>query len=103
MLSAAHVLAMDSKNLLDVVDAIRLRYPHLNQKIYAPVNVQTVQQSAMVEEDQRSTVNYPQHVPTSPTPVSCTFVQYPMYSQTVQQTNSSNGSSSVNAGQIIDS
>lgn len=26
MLSAAHVLAMDAKNLLDVVDAIRQRY-----------------------------------------------------------------------------
>lgn len=29
MLSAAHVLAMDAKNLLDVVDSIRLRYPEL--------------------------------------------------------------------------
>lgn len=30
MLSAAHVLAMDAKNLLDVVDSIRIRYPNLN-------------------------------------------------------------------------
>lgn len=29
MLSAAHVLAMDAKNLLDVVDSIRLRFPDL--------------------------------------------------------------------------
>ncbi|XP_035892761.1 uncharacterized protein LOC118503516 isoform X1 [Anopheles stephensi] len=29
MLSAAHVLAMDAKNLLDVVDSIRVRYPNL--------------------------------------------------------------------------
>lgn len=29
MLSAAHVLAMDAKNLLDVVDSIRVRYPEL--------------------------------------------------------------------------
>lgn len=29
MLSAAHVLAMDAKNLLDVVDAIRQRYDSL--------------------------------------------------------------------------
>lgn len=29
MLSAAHVLAMDAKNLLDVVDSIRIRYPEL--------------------------------------------------------------------------
>lgn len=32
MLGAAHVLAMDSKNLLDVVDAIRIRYPHINKQ-----------------------------------------------------------------------
>lgn len=29
MLSAAHVLAMDAKNLLDVVDSVRIRYPEL--------------------------------------------------------------------------
>uniref|UniRef100_A0A8D8BNL8 Focal adhesion kinase 1 n=2 Tax=Culex pipiens TaxID=7175 RepID=A0A8D8BNL8_CULPI len=29
MLSAAHVLAMDAKNLLDVVDSIRIRFPNL--------------------------------------------------------------------------
>lgn len=29
MLSAAHVLAMDAKNLLDVVDSVRIRYPNL--------------------------------------------------------------------------
>ena len=29
MLSAAHVLAMDAKNLLDVVDSVRVRYPNL--------------------------------------------------------------------------
>lgn len=29
MLSAAHVLAMDAKNLLDVVDSVRIRYPDL--------------------------------------------------------------------------
>jgi len=33
MLSSAHVLAMDAKNLLDVVDAIRIRYPHVNSYI----------------------------------------------------------------------
>ncbi|XP_041980788.1 focal adhesion kinase 1 isoform X2 [Aricia agestis] len=30
MLAAAHVLAMDAKNLLDVVDCIRERYPHVD-------------------------------------------------------------------------
>lgn len=29
MLSAAHVLAMDAKNLLDVIDSVRIRYPDL--------------------------------------------------------------------------
>lgn len=29
MLSAAHILAMDAKNLLDVVDSIRIRFPQL--------------------------------------------------------------------------
>lgn len=29
MLSAAHVLAMDAKNLLDVVDSVRIRHPEL--------------------------------------------------------------------------
>jgi phage/plasmid primase-like uncharacterized protein len=33
MLSSAHVLAMDAKNLLDVVDAIRIQYPHVNSHI----------------------------------------------------------------------
>ena len=31
MLSSAHVLAMDAKNLLDVVDNVRVRYPHINR------------------------------------------------------------------------
>jgi len=30
MLSAAHVLAMDAKNLLDVIDSIRVRFPEVN-------------------------------------------------------------------------
>lgn len=29
MLSAAHILAMDAKNLLDVIDSIRIRYPDI--------------------------------------------------------------------------
>lgn len=29
MLSAAHVLAMDAKNLLDVIDSIRIRHPEI--------------------------------------------------------------------------
>ncbi|XP_011312276.1 focal adhesion kinase 1 isoform X2 [Fopius arisanus] len=33
MLAAAHVLAMDGKNLLDVIDSIRVRYPQINNQI----------------------------------------------------------------------
>ena len=33
MLSSAHVLAMDAKNLLDVVDQIRIRYPQVNHHV----------------------------------------------------------------------
>lgn len=33
MLAAAHVLAMDAKNLLDVVDSIRMRYPAVFKKV----------------------------------------------------------------------
>ncbi len=31
MLSSAHVLAMDAKNLLDVVDSVRIRYPEVEE------------------------------------------------------------------------
>jgi hypothetical protein len=31
MLSAAHVLAMDSKNLLDVIDSIRIKCPEVEE------------------------------------------------------------------------
>ncbi|KMR04988.1 focal adhesion kinase 1 [Lasius niger] len=33
MLSAAHILAMDAKNLLDVIDSIRIRYPYVDNQI----------------------------------------------------------------------
>lgn len=36
MLSAAHVLAMDAKNLLDVVDSIRIRYPKVDSLMCMP-------------------------------------------------------------------
>lgn len=35
MLSAAHALAIDAKNLLDVVDAIRVRFPQIQARILA--------------------------------------------------------------------
>lgn len=33
MLSSAHILAMDTKNLLDVVDSVRTRYPQFKQEL----------------------------------------------------------------------
>lgn len=33
MLSSAHILAMDTKNLLDVCDSIRMRYPHVKYEL----------------------------------------------------------------------
>lgn len=38
MLSSAHVLAMDAKNLLDVVDSIRIKYPHVHSAIQSESN-----------------------------------------------------------------
>lgn len=35
MLAAAHALAMDAKNLLDVIDAIRIRFPQIQGRIIA--------------------------------------------------------------------
>lgn len=33
MLSSAHVLAIDAKNLLDVIDSVRIRYPEVDKMI----------------------------------------------------------------------
>lgn len=33
MLSSAHILAMDTKNLLDVCDSIRSRFPHVKYEL----------------------------------------------------------------------
>lgn len=33
MLSSGHVLAMDAKNLLDVVDSVRMQYPEVEAMI----------------------------------------------------------------------
>ena len=33
MLSSAHVLAMDAKRLLDVIDKIRMNYQHVNELV----------------------------------------------------------------------
>jgi focal adhesion kinase 1 len=67
MLSSAHVLAMDTKNLLDVVDSIRLRYPNVayssivhdifktnsSPKSHAAELPQNIQQSNIIQEQQQ--------------------------------------------------
>ncbi|CAL7934600.1 unnamed protein product [Xylocopa violacea] len=46
MLSAAHILAMDAKNLLDVIDSIRIRYPYVDNQICQKQNhINTSQES----------------------------------------------------------
>lgn len=45
MLSAAHVLAMDAKNLLDVVDSIRTRFPAIDSKQQNSVKIPSPQHS----------------------------------------------------------
>uniref|UniRef100_A0A182SW91 Focal adhesion kinase 1 n=1 Tax=Anopheles maculatus TaxID=74869 RepID=A0A182SW91_9DIPT len=53
MLSAAHVLAMDAKNLLDVVDSIRVRYPNLFPQQQQQQQQQPQQPSAPSSPTQR--------------------------------------------------
>ena len=104
MLGAAHVLAMDSKNLLDVVDAIRIRYPHI--KPYNVINDKLNPQSATstdLEPQQSSEVDASLvYHPNLPDPVSCTFVQYPLYSQNASSTSAANVSG-IGSGQLMDS
>ncbi|XP_045463680.1 focal adhesion kinase 1-like isoform X1 [Harmonia axyridis] len=107
MLGAAHVLAMDSKNLLDVVDAIRIRYPHINENIFNAkhfiLESEEHSSSKKAAENQDmikptdDSFNYSGDPPSSPISVSCTFVS--KHSQT--QTSSS--SPSFNMGPTLDS
>lgn len=129
MLAAAHVLAMDSKNLLDVVDTIRMRYPQINQQLsksnsLLPESDQNQEMSNSMEKQDLSksatesassssstayhnsivnnTVASPQSPPPppmSPTPVSCTFV--PMYSNNIQKPASSCSSSSLSTNNAV--
>jgi hypothetical protein len=41
MLSSAHVLAMDAKHLLDVIDKIRMKYSHVNDHIVRGASAST--------------------------------------------------------------
>ncbi|KAJ8946436.1 hypothetical protein NQ318_014423 [Aromia moschata] len=94
MLAAAHVLAMDSKNLLDVVDTIRIKYPQINKSIFksndslpeSDESHGSLEKHDFPKPTTETSSTYPH--PSSPTPVSCTFV--PMYSNNVQSASSSN-------------
>lgn len=54
MLSAAHILAMDAKNLLDVIDSIRIRYPYVDNQICQNQNHINTSQESMSENRIRS-------------------------------------------------
>ncbi|XP_076629030.1 protein tyrosine kinase 2 Fak isoform X3 [Colletes latitarsis] len=54
MLSAAHILAMDAKNLLDVIDSIRIRYPYVDNQICQKQNDINVPQESAPEGRIRS-------------------------------------------------
>jgi hypothetical protein len=90
MLSAAHVLAMDAKNLLDVIDSIRMRYPDVNTYICTGIPVRTVEND--VGETEREVRPALQEVPShgslerqrkmavSSSALSTVMVQQPIYS-----------------------
>lgn len=95
MLSAAHVLAMDSKNLLDVVDTIRIRHPQIDRQIFKsndslPESDQTHESSASdrPETDQAA---YPIAASMASQPISCSFM--PLYANNIQAVSASNLSS----------
>ncbi|XP_019880212.2 focal adhesion kinase 1 isoform X6 [Aethina tumida] len=98
MLGAAHVLAMDSKNLLDVVDAIRIRYPQINKQIFkSNDSLPEAEQHQVTECSEKQDMPKPTSyaAPMSPTAVSCTFV--PMYTNNIQAPASS---SSLSTNQV---
>jgi hypothetical protein len=90
MLSAAHILAMDAKNLLDVIDSIRIRYTDVNTYICTGLRVQTAENDVgETEQEVRPAVQEaPSHgslerqrkmaVPSSA--LSAVMVQQPIYS-----------------------
>ncbi|XP_015837462.1 focal adhesion kinase 1 isoform X8 [Tribolium castaneum] len=81
MLGAAHVLAMDSKNLLDVVDAMRIRYPQFSKHL----EPETIEVEASEKQESPKTgeapTTYP-NLPSSPVAVTCTVL--PVYTNYVQ-------------------
>ncbi|XP_056638119.1 focal adhesion kinase 1 isoform X2 [Diorhabda sublineata] len=71
MLGAAHILAMDSKNLLDVVDSIRLRHPQISSQIFKPEETSSdCEKNPIIEDEEKC--DSMQLYSSSPTPISCT-------------------------------
>ncbi|CAG9860435.1 unnamed protein product [Phyllotreta striolata] len=97
MLGAAHVLAMDSKNLLDVVDSIRIKHPHINQQIFKSNDSLPESDRQLDVPEERTPTDNPVLYPTSlsPTPVPCTFVQMPLYTNNIQSASSSSLSAKI--------
>lgn len=97
MLSAAHVLAMDSKNLLDVVDTIRIRHPQIDRQIFKSND--SLPESDQAHEpptsDRPETDQAAFSLSTSlaPQPVSCNLM--PLYANNVQAVSASNLSSNI--------
>lgn len=55
MLSSAHILAMDTKNLLDVVDSIRIRFPNV---VLSPiVTVIPIETASQLPQDENVNSN----------------------------------------------
>lgn len=113
MLGAAHVLAMDSKNLLDVVDAIRVRYPHINPYAISQQKDCTLPSNNTAQNINTSTANSDQNSdhenessgayhPNLPHPVSCSYVQYPLYTHNVSSSSTATASN-ISPSQIVDS
>lgn len=95
MLSAAHVLAMDAKNLLDVVDSIRIRYPelfhHLPQNQSPSLDHVTCAQPIQIARStpQQEAIVASHHFATAPTEDSYEMMQRQTYqnlSEIVDQT-----------------
>lgn len=61
MLSAAHVLAMDAKNLLDVVDSIRIRYPEVDSLICSPPDESATVTKTVVDDHPTSGIKEKQN------------------------------------------
>jgi hypothetical protein len=90
MLSAAHILAMDAKNLLDVIDSIRMRYPDVNTYICTGIPVQTVENDvgeterevrpAMQEAQSHGSLERQKKMAVPSSALSAVMVQQPIYS-----------------------